>query len=99
MIKILRENGSPSELQRSEFKNTLSKLDLSSFKRAVSNYDVKLLIGWYLNNKTLMDSIHSQFTFLPYLIYLLSSIDPIFASNFLHQFIKRNNIRHVTLRN
>lgn len=30
---------------------------------------------------------------------MLSSEDPIFASNFLHQFIKRNNIRHVNLRN
>ena len=46
-----------------------------------------------------MDSRHSQFTFLPYLIYLLSSVDPIFAGNFLIKYIKRSNIKHIVLNN
>lgn len=99
MIHIFSENGILPKEKRDSFRDILCNFDLKEFKSAVNNRNVQRLIDWCNSNKESKTVLLFYITFIPCLIYMLSSEDPIFASNFLHQFIKRNNIRHVNLRN
>lgn len=99
MIHIFSENGILPKEKIDSFRDILYNFDLKEFKSAVNNRNVQKLIDWCNSSKEPSTVLLFYITFIPCLIYMLSSEDPIFASNFLHQFIKRNNIRHVNLHN
>lgn len=98
MIHIFSENGSPSEVMKASFRKALSVMSLDSFKRSMYNEDANQLVDWYFDNKTQL-SADLQLFFIPYLIYLLSSVNPILAGNFLSKYVKRGNVKSILLEN
>lgn len=98
MIHIFSENGSPSEVMKVSFRKALSVMSLDSFKRSMNNEDANQLVDWYFDNKKPL-SADLQLFFIPYLIYLLSSVDPILAGNFLSKYVKRGNVKIIMLEN
>lgn len=99
MIHIFSENGILPKEKINSFRNILSNFDLKEFKSAVNSRNVQKLVDWY-NGSVGFGAVPKMYNIsIPCLIYMLSSEDPIFASNFLYQVIKRNNARYVTLRN
>lgn len=97
MINILKENGSPEELKKVKFKEILSKSDLDLFKWAITNRDEDMLVDWCIDSRIGYDTFHLNF--LPYLVYLLSSVDSKFATDFLLKYIKRINAKDIILYN
>ena len=66
----------------------------------VNTKNVQGLVIWCNNSSQMFnDKLEFQVTFIPYLVYLLSSVDSVFATDFLFRYIKRNNSRNITLFN
>lgn len=98
MIYIFSENGSPNEVMKADFKKALSVMNLDSFKRSMHTEDANQLVDWYFDNKTRLPADLKLF-FIPYLIYLLSSVNPILAGNFLSKYVNRGNVKSIMLEN
>ena len=98
MINILKENGIASDLYAQEFKETLTYLDLNELKIILNTRNLHRLVDWCNNSRPLIaDDLLFRHTFIPHLVYLLSSVDAEFANEFLMKYIKRNNIKNIIL--